>query len=275
MRKPFIVVIEELNELLEHSENEHYDTSTTSKFLWGFVDSQNNNPDFFMIGTMNRDTKLPQPFKSRITARRVVFTIPTDPAIRRESLLFNLTNGGVKLENSINETYLNDSIQQCKDCDFRYLEEVALMARLINRQNNLDSHDIVLNKTDVEQAFKECADARIAMHYYDKEETETERQERHFVQRIVVENLVRQCQETHYQNVPHASGYYVKKTWQTMSPECIAALGGLLSESQQRLAHAFSTKSEEAKENKKRELEEQEAAEKKKWHQRPWYRKIL
>ncbi|MCL5874902.1 MAG: AAA family ATPase [Candidatus Dependentiae bacterium] len=272
-RKPLIVLIDELNELLEHSENDHYDSSTTSKFLWGFLDSQRNNPHFFMIGTMNRDTKLPQPFKSRITTSRIEFHAPTDPATNRIKFHSYLVNGGVKLENEVDQQFLSEIIKKCTDCSFRDLEMIALKSKLIYREHDHDSNNITLGKVHIEQAIKEHHNAKIAMNYYDKEESESERQERYFVQRLIIENLIRQCQETHYEYASIGSDLRVNKTWQTMSPECIAGLEALFSNTQQMLAGAFNNRSEKAKDDKKRELEELKELEKKTYEKLPWYKR--
>lgn len=266
--KALIVIIDELNELLEHSENEHYDTSTTSKFLWGFLDSQRNNPNFFMIGTMNRDTKLPQPLKSRIIASRIEFHTQINPDVKRTILHSYLTSGGVRLENEVSSQFLDEIITKCTQCSFRDLEMIALKSRLIYLKHNYASNDIVLDKSHVEYALKEYHDAKIAMGYNDKEETEEERQERRFVQQVMIENLIRRCQETHYQY----SGDHVKRTWQTMPEECIAELNGLLLDFQQSLARTFNNRSDEAKENKKHEINERLKLE---YDESPWYQKIV
>ena len=106
------------------------------------------------------------------------------------------------------------------------------------------------------------------MGYNDKEETEEERQERRFVQQVMIENLIRRCQETHYQY----SGDHVKRTWQTMPEECIAELNGLLLDFQQSLARTFNNRSDEAKENKKHEINERLKLE---YDESPWYQKIV
>ena len=80
--KPTIIIIDELNKLLEHTESEHHDTDMTATCLWAFLDEQRGNNNFFLIGTMNQDTRLPQAFKSRILPNRIDFELFTANAQR-------------------------------------------------------------------------------------------------------------------------------------------------------------------------------------------------
>ncbi len=65
--------MDELNRLLENFESSSHDSDTTASYLWTFLDKHKRNPNFFFIGTMNRDTKIPDPVKHRFGASSIYF----------------------------------------------------------------------------------------------------------------------------------------------------------------------------------------------------------
>lgn len=88
-KKPTIVVIDGLHRLLENTESKHHDTDMAATALWLFLDKQRNNENFFLIGTMNRITKLPKPFKDRILIDVIKFPSIDDAKVK--NLLFRQT----------------------------------------------------------------------------------------------------------------------------------------------------------------------------------------
>ena len=129
-----IIVIDEVNQLLENSESVHHDTDETSKFLWQFLDEQNNNHNFFLIGTMNRDTKLPQPFKSRILLKRIIFTDAIDTTVKCERFRSALLKNNLRIDGSIDDQHLQTMLQPLTDCSGRDLSALASLVRQITEK---------------------------------------------------------------------------------------------------------------------------------------------
>jgi Cdc6-like AAA superfamily ATPase len=84
-KKKVVVIIDELNTLLENFNSKGHDTDTTSSFLWTFLDAQKRNQNFFFIGTMNRDDKIPDPIKHRFGGSTIRF-----PAIENPQKLLSI-----------------------------------------------------------------------------------------------------------------------------------------------------------------------------------------
>lgn len=84
-KKKVVVIIDELNKLLENFNSKGHDTDITASFLWTFLDEQKRNPNFFFIGTMNRDDKIPDPVKHRFGGSTIFF-----PAIEDHQKLINI-----------------------------------------------------------------------------------------------------------------------------------------------------------------------------------------
>lgn len=78
-RRKTVVIVDELNKLLENFNSKDHDTDTTGSFFWTFLDAQKRNQNFFFIGTMNRDDKVPDPVKHRFGGSTIYFPAIEDP----------------------------------------------------------------------------------------------------------------------------------------------------------------------------------------------------
>ncbi|MCL5875203.1 MAG: ATP-binding protein [Candidatus Dependentiae bacterium] len=218
-KQPVIVIIDELNELLENTESEHHDTSATAKFLWQFLDSQEENQKFFLIGTMNRDTKLPQPFKDRIMMKRIQFESIADINQRYEIFRDKLSHAKIKLENDIDGEYLKNLVKRLPDCTGRDIREFVFAIKKVYRRYD-NANPIIAGKKHLDAAINEYIKARIDIEYSKVEETDAERQERHFVQRAMMDILMQNCIET-YQSGGLLSP---EKTQQRIEEKCMGDL---------------------------------------------------
>lgn len=189
--KPVIIVIDELNELLENAENSHYDTSATAKYFWQFLDSNKEETNFFLIGTMNRDTHLPQPFKDRIWQNRIFFEGFKNFEEKREEFLYQLNNAHMYFEN-IDTNYIETVLQRLPaHMTGRKLEGFISLLKTIYRKYNRDSLQIIVSKQHFEETIEMYIKIHTEMRYDHVPETEEERQERHFVQRILMDNCMK------------------------------------------------------------------------------------
>ncbi len=114
-KKPTIIIIDELHRLLENADSKHHDTDSTSTALWTFLDSQESNENFFLIGTMNRIDKLPQPFKSRIISDYIHFPLATDPKIKNMLVRIYLTTKNSVFHEEVNDDFLNKELEKIND----------------------------------------------------------------------------------------------------------------------------------------------------------------
>jgi len=178
---PLIFIIDEFNELLENTENTHFDTSATAKFLWPFLDAQHHNHNFFFIGAMNRDSKLPHAFKNRIYLRRIKFHPFVDPTTKINAFRKKFDKY-LQLTNDIDDAYLDTQLKKLGECGGRDLREFASLLRRIFRRYDQKSDVMLINKKYFEEGVKEYIENRTDTEHDQPEETEIIIRERHYVQ---------------------------------------------------------------------------------------------
>ena len=252
-----LVIIDEINELLEHSDDEHYDTAATSKFLWQFLDSQSGNYNFFMIGLMNRDTELPQQIKSRTLGRRIEFQKchENEMCLRFRNKFFW---SKMQLDKTIDDEFIKIILKKLGDCSGRdFTELIFLIQKIVIRHNQNSAMNVT--KEILEEAIDEFLRMKINNKYENINESKNERDERHLAERFFIESIIRKCSVTHYS---YDVGR-VSSTWQTMSEECEAALADALNPSQKAIIKTMSENFEKAKDLKKAEIKEREEKERK------------
>lgn len=193
-QRPVIIVIDELNRLLENAESKHHDTDTTATALWTFLDKQKGNKNFFLIGTMNRIHRLPQPYKNRILVDCIHFPNVDDSAIKNKLLRTILINKKLQLDEEVTDTFLNEELQRIGSCTGRDLDNIsrALGKKIRINNPNKDSAFIV-TKSSISQVINEYLAIKAQIRYDFEDETDEERQERYHV-----ENL--KLQEKHHED---------------------------------------------------------------------------
>ena len=73
--KPTILIIDELTLFLNNTESKYHDTKATSNVLWNFLDGQKDNPNFFLIGTLQYSKRLSQSSKDKIDNNLITFPL--------------------------------------------------------------------------------------------------------------------------------------------------------------------------------------------------------
>ncbi len=137
--KKVVVIIDEINRLLENFNSKKHDSDATSSALWMFLDSQKYNNNFFLIGTMNRDDKLPDPFKSRAVGSTVRFKM-IPPNKLKEILKGKITSPTMELDPECDDTFMDRFVQLIQseviDISPRDYESMRFkIARLVRRDD--------------------------------------------------------------------------------------------------------------------------------------------
>ncbi len=171
-----VVILDELNQLLEHYNNDHYDTDATSKALWTFLDKQEGNNRFFLIGIMNRADKLPPQVKSRMLAQSILIDAPQNPEFRKDLFLSKLITSRVKLSKDANE-YIDKNIGSMGEYSGRDFKKFALAAKM-QAVGPKKEDCIVIDKGHLEKAYQYIENVKkvIKPHQEDKTSEEVQRE---------------------------------------------------------------------------------------------------
>jgi len=178
--KPTILIIDEIHRLLENTESKHHDTDATATALWTFLDRQQNNKNFFLIGTMNRIHKLPKPVKSRIISDYIEFPLITDPTIKNNIIRKHLTTKNSQISTDVTEDFLIKELEKINFYSGRDLEklskEILVKSKLSDKNK---SSTITITQNNISQGINSYLKKRAAIQYDLEEETDEERQNRY------------------------------------------------------------------------------------------------
>ena len=198
-KKKTILIIDELNLLMEHSESKNHDTDATAKVLWAFLDQQKNNNDFFFIGTMNRINKLPQAYKSRIILNCIKFPLIDSAGFKRKSIRENLTTKNTSFHEEVTDAFLDEELKKMGSCSDRDLNNLSNMIRIKSKINILENPDpnapatsiatMKIKKAAIAAAIDQYVKDKIQLNYDFEEETDEERQNRHHKENLDMQDL--------------------------------------------------------------------------------------
>lgn len=241
-----IVIIDEINHLLDRAESTHYDTDATSKALWTFLDKQQGNPNFFLIGTMNDCTKIPQQVKSRIVGSCIELQPVQSFDVKKKIFLSKLVDETTQLHPECDDTFLKAFFMPLQDWSNRDLVMLACEALKIFKQEGDQSAITIIKKRHLEAGYRKLMAARKLLHFGEKVETDEECRERHFIQGQLLQHAV---------SLNAVSGERGGITQHGITEEGMAEIMGIFCpEKQMPLVQAIRTRSQEAKRLRKREL---------------------
>ncbi len=147
-----IIIIDELHKILEHYDNEHYDTSETAAALWLALDElENYYPHIIVIATMNSAIGIPPEIKSRFHGKIATIAMP----IKKQKLDYFRQmlecDYDLKLDKSVNNKFIKQLATNADNFslrDFQALIDTAQMFAF-SRANTLDDlQNVVITADD-------------------------------------------------------------------------------------------------------------------------------
>ncbi len=200
---PILLIIDELNKVLDHSESKDHDNDTTSTVLWNFLDKQNYKK-FFFIGLMNNHTKIPEALKSRVTLRSIEFAEIKDIEAKRNLLIKSLVSFSAQLHTDIKEEALNTLLNTAPSLSARDCSELAFRLSELSWEEHSEQTTFIITLEQLKAVFNEFSQAKKDIKRGVVEETNEERQERHHLDNLALQknhfNMQQAQQDWHYQN---------------------------------------------------------------------------
>ncbi len=173
-----VVIVDEFNKLLEHANDPQYDTDASSGAIQGFLDDMEGEDNFFFIGTMNDDTKMPDSMKNRIELDRVVFPPITDHILRRKIFCSKFVTPRMQLHEECDDEFIDSILELIKDCPPRSYKNMRKETSRLLHHEEPDSTLRFIKKEHLTKVAKELIQSRKEIKIGIEEETLAQRQER-------------------------------------------------------------------------------------------------
>lgn len=159
-KKPVIVIIDDLNVLLKNIGNRE-----TKKVFWDFLESNKNNPNFFLVATMSKEVNLPERLKNLNVSQRIQFFGFPANVNKIEALRAKLEDQNFHLAKDINDEFLNQQLENFGNSGRDFEQLTTLIFKIYLRTSNENDEHILITKQHIEQAVKEYAENEKAMKF--------------------------------------------------------------------------------------------------------------
>jgi Cdc6-like AAA superfamily ATPase len=179
--KGVIIILDEIQELLDHADDPHYDTASMGRYLTSWLNEHRINDKVFLIATCNDCGTFPDQIRSRMVGHIIEFKEITGAAAKLDAFLGQLKAQGVVLHPSCTPKILIKNIENIKEWSGRDFE--SLVSILINQffeNDNAEGVEIIeIDLQDIKRAIQTVyRDKEIAEKSKDAE-TDQQQRERH------------------------------------------------------------------------------------------------
>lgn len=250
-----IVVIDEINRLLENHESAHHDTDEISDTIWGFLDSLEGKENIFLIGTMNRAHRIAEQIKTRAGGRCVKIPALTSLDDKKTSFIFHLDDGLTTLHSECDDEFFAEilaPLQKWSERDFAELSIEILDAYWDENSSGSEAaeeernYSKVITKAHIREGLARFLDIRInELKVGEQDETDAERQERHFIQHELIQLMLQLNMVTKTSGSTGEWGSYSSTSHELPNLGRIA-LDGYFTDDQKRIADDFRNRSQGA-----------------------------
>jgi AAA+ superfamily predicted ATPase len=194
---PMLLIIDELNKILDHSESKDHDNDTISTVLWNFLDKQNYRK-FFFIGLMNDHTKIPEALKSRVTLRCIEFTELKEFDAKRDLLNKSLLSFSAQLHADVKPEAVNELLNTNPSLSARDFNEIAFRLSELSWDEHPEQTIFIITLEHLKAVFNEFSGSKAKIKRGTVVETNEERQERHHGASIDLQKQGLEMQKNHF-----------------------------------------------------------------------------
>jgi hypothetical protein len=139
---------------------------------------------------------------------------------------------GLTFADEIDDYFLSEQLYHLQDNTYRSLKKFASRVKKVHKNCSNESERCIISKLNIQEAVKNYQVTLKALKYDAVEETDAQRQERHFVQQQLINSMTQDRQTTDYKYVTFINGPCVKSTQQRLKPQDIAEIRGLFTSEQ-------------------------------------------
>ncbi len=162
--QPTLIIIDDLDLFLQHTDSKYHDTAETSEILWDFLEREKNNQNLFFIGILPNSTKMSDTARYKIFKNCVKFE-PINKLLDRKNIFVkHLSRDDLKLHPEITDDFLFTQLAKIGSCSGRTLEQLSILTYQAQANQTPDSANKVIKKDSIEKAVKEYLDLQEYMY---------------------------------------------------------------------------------------------------------------
>lgn len=179
--KGVILILDEIQELLDHADDPHYDTASMGRYLTAFLNEIRMNDKIFIIAICNDCGTFPDQIRSRMVGHIIEFKDITGAAAKMDAFLGQLKIQGVTLHPSCSREILIKKIRPIKEWSGRDFESLVniLINQFFEKDNTESTETIQIDSDSIDRAIQTVhRDKKIAAKSKDAE-TDQQQRERH------------------------------------------------------------------------------------------------
>ncbi len=201
LKRPTLLIIDQFNKILEYTKSSSDDTSFASDLICNFLDNQERNENIFLLGIMDRATKLDQRLKSRILLHCIRMPEPTNPQLKRITFTSKLINDSIQLHPEVTNEWLTQFLENAPAITGRNFRCLALhLKEMLEAQGALEEKEFfekeitLITQSDLQSALESYLAAQKHLFHVDPYESHIDRAERFHQEQMAQREQIHQEQ---------------------------------------------------------------------------------
>lgn len=211
LKRPIILIIDQLNKILEYTNSSSDDTSFASDLICNFLDMQRFNKNLFLIGVMDRGTKLDERLKDRLVCNYVDIDEPINAELKRIIFTSKIVNENTKLHPEVTHEWLTQFFENAPAITGRNFRCLALhlneMLKTQKSEEKLMHEDEItlITQSNLQLALESYLAAEKHLFHVDPYENHIDRTERLHKQLLAQRELIHQEQMAQLEQIFQAT----------------------------------------------------------------------
>ncbi len=178
-KRNMIIILDEVQELLDHAEDPHYDTASTGRYVKKILNNSRLNSQLFIIATLNDCKSWANHIKSSMRGRIVKFKGITTPEGRIEALKSRLRLKHIVTDPTVDTAFLKgivDHMEGWSGRDFESFADLVVDEHL--KKDNASLANCMATAVTIKAALAEMKED-IKISNYSEQKTEFHQREKH------------------------------------------------------------------------------------------------
>ncbi len=208
LKKPTILIIDQLNKILEYTDSLSDDTFLASELISHFLDMHRFNKNLFFIGIMDRVIKLDDRLKYRILSKCIHIEEPLNSDLKRIIFTSKLVTKNTKLHPEVTPQWLTQFIENAPEitgrnfrCLALHLNEMHETQKKLAENNSEEDAITFITQNNLQQALESYLAAEKHIFHIDPYENFVDQMERLHQQVLISQEQRIQREQQHQERM--------------------------------------------------------------------------